>query len=137
KCRIFRNQTSRDFLIYNADNAHVVRAVQHAKASLVPFSVHRPLTNGAWADQSRIYLKDENIVDRRDIRLVGSHNLENILAAMTTTKLNGVSNESIRHVLTTITGIKLRLHFVPKVNDRLFYNDSKATNIMATEKALA
>src|SRR5699024_10054669 len=89
KCRIFRNQTSRDLLIYNADNAHVVRAVQHAKASLVPFSVHRRLTNGAWADQSSIYFKDEKIVDRRDIRLVGSHNLENILAAMSAAKLNG------------------------------------------------
>src|SRR5699024_7478952 len=131
KCRIFRNQTSRDFLIYNADNAHVVRAVQHAKASLVPFSVHRRLTNSAWADQSSSYFKDEKSVDRRDIRLVGSHNLENILAAMSAAKLNGVSNESIRHVLTTFTGIKHRLQFVAKVNDRLFYNDSKATNILA------
>src|SRR5699024_12616093 len=86
---------------------------------------------------SSIYFKDEKIVDRRDIRLVGSHNLENILAAMSAAKLNGVSNESIRHVLTTFTGIKHRLQFLAKVNDRLLYNDSKATNILATEKAPA
>ena len=52
-------------------------------------------------------------------------------------KLSGATNEGIRDVLTTFTGVKHRLQFVKKIQDRLFYNDSKATNILATQKALS
>src|SRR5699024_7448335 len=137
KCHIFVNQTSTDFLVYNADNEVVANAAKQAKASLVPFSVNRPLTDGVWADQAGIYFKNEKIIDRQDIALVGKHNLENILAAVGAAKLKGAANTSIRRVLTLFTGIRHRLQYVATVNERLFYNDSKATNILATEKALA
>src|SRR5699024_10169654 len=76
-------------------------------------------------------------IDRDEIVLVGEHNLENILAAISAAKLSGATNEGIQKVLTSFTGVKHRLQFVKKINDRLFYNDSKATNILATQKALS
>ena len=72
-----------------------------------------------------------------DIGLPGAHNLENILSAVAAAKLSGVGNEAIQHVLNTFTGVKHRLQFIGEVEGRKFYNDSKATNILATKNALA
>ncbi|WP_085992472.1 UDP-N-acetylmuramoyl-L-alanine--D-glutamate ligase [Oceanobacillus senegalensis] len=139
KCNIFRNQTSDDFLVYNADDLTIVNTIQEESvdATLVPFSVNQQLDEGAWIDQRSIYFKNEKIIDRNAIVLVGNHNLENILAAISAAKLNGATNEGIRKVLTTFKGVKHRLQFVDDVQNRLFYNDSKATNILATQKALS
>src|SRR5690625_7400249 len=95
------------------------------------------MIDGAWADETGIYFKNEKIIAKEDIVLVGTHNLENILAAVCAAKLSGDNNEGIRKVLTTFSGVKHRLQFVANINDRLFYNDSKATNILATQKALS
>lgn len=137
KYNIFRNQTNDDYLIYNAEDHLITNEVKRAKSQLIPFSINKRLENGAWVDGKSIYFKTEKIMDRDDIELVGKHNLENILAAVAATKLSGGTNEGIRHVLTTFTGVKHRLQFVDKINNRVFYNDSKATNILATQKALA
>ena len=71
-----------------------------------------------------------------EIALPGVHNLENILSAMAAAKLTGVSNEAIQTVLRTFTGVKHRLQYVAEIAERKFYNDSKATNILATINAL-
>ena len=63
--------------------------------------------------------------------------MENILAAVSAAKLADADNEAIRQVLTTFTGVKHRLQYVATVDGRRFFNDSKATNILATQKALA
>ena len=73
---------------------------------------------------------------REDIVLVGPQNLQNILAAVAAVKQVGVSNKAIEQVLTTFTGVQHRLEFVTETNGRRFYNDSKATNILATSYAL-
>ncbi len=137
KFNLFMNQSDDDYLIYNADDQTVAEAVKQSKAKLTPFSSTRKVTNGAWADESAIYFKEEKVMDKDEIVLVGGHNLENILAAIGAAKLSGATNEGIREVLTTFTGVKHRLQFVKKLNDRLFYNDSKATNMLATQKALS
>ena len=71
-----------------------------------------------------------------DIRLIGPQNVENALAAIAAAKLSGVSNEAIVKVLTTFSGVRHRLQYVTEYQDRLFYNDSKSTDIEATEVAL-
>src|SRR5699024_11484664 len=76
------------------------------------------------------------IMKTTEIALVGEHNLANVLAALAIVKLNNVKNESIKNVLKTFTGEEHRLEFVCMKNNRKFYNDSKATNILATEQAL-
>ncbi|ALX47386.1 UDP-N-acetylmuramoyl-L-alanine--D-glutamate ligase [Lentibacillus amyloliquefaciens] len=136
KCNIFMNQTEEDFLIYNADNPTVAEAVKEAKSTKIPFSLNKQVENGAWADDTGIYFKNEKLIEKHDIVLDGDHNLENILAAICAAKLSGASNQAIYNVLTTFKGVRHRLQFVSNVNGRLFYNDSKATNILATQKAL-
>ncbi|MEW9676562.1 UDP-N-acetylmuramoyl-L-alanine--D-glutamate ligase [Lentibacillus sp. L22] len=137
KCNIFKNQTAADYLIYNAEQETVVDAVGVAKSTKIPFSVNRELRNGAWADDSSVYFKNEKIIDKQEIVLVGEHNLENILAAVAAAKLSGANNEAIRQVLMTFTGVRHRLQYVETINSRIFYNDSKATNVLATQKALS
>lgn len=73
---------------------------------------------------------------KSDITLPGDHNLENILAAVAAAKLLGVSNQAIRKVLTTFKGVKHRTQFVDEILGRRFFNDSKATNILAAQSAL-
>lgn len=136
KFNIFTKQTEDDYLIYNADDQAVVEEVKQAKGKLIPFSTKEKLTSGAWVDETFIYFKDEKIIERNKVVLVGNHNLENILAAVAAAKLTGATNAGIEKVLTTFQGVKHRLQFVGKINERLFYNDSKATNMLATEKAL-
>ncbi|WP_067728309.1 UDP-N-acetylmuramoyl-L-alanine--D-glutamate ligase [Oceanobacillus damuensis] len=137
KFNIFRNQTAEDYLVYNADDPSISQAVHHAKAKQVPFSVSKKLETGAWTDEEYVYFEGEKVISRKEIVLVGEHNLENILAAVAAGKINGASNEGIKKVLTTFAGVRHRLQFVGNINGRSFYNDSKATNILATQKALS
>ncbi|WP_138415010.1 UDP-N-acetylmuramoyl-L-alanine--D-glutamate ligase [Aquibacillus sediminis] len=137
KANIFMNQIEDDYLVYNDDDETVKQLVKDAKAIKVPFSTTQKLTDGAWCDREYLYFKQEKIIALHDIALVGKHNLENILAAVSAALLDGATTEGIHHVLTTFTGVKHRLQFVQKVHERSFYNDSKATNVLATTKALA
>jgi UDP-N-acetylmuramoylalanine--D-glutamate ligase len=137
KFNIFKNQTKDDYLVYNADDAIITTEVKNAKSTLVPFSIKNKVENGAWLDDEFIYFKNEKIISRQDIVLVGDHNLENILAAVAAVKLKGATNQGISKVLTTFQGVRHRLQFVDNIHGRLFYNDSKATNILATQKALS
>lgn len=137
KSYIFKNQTADDVLVYNAEDPLIVDAVKEAKSQLMPFSTKRVMRDGAWLDDHAIYFKNEKIMDRKEIVLVGEHNLENILAAISAAKLAGATKDGIYRTLTTFSGVKHRLQFVGKIHDRLFYNDSKATNNLATQKALS
>lgn len=137
KSKIFANQSSSDYLIYNADDFKISEAIKTAKSEKIPFSLEKRLEKGLWANETAVYYKNEEIIQRKDIALVGEHNLANILAAIGASKLAGATNEGIRCVLETFSGVKHRLQFVEKRDGRLFYNDSKATNILATEKALS
>jgi len=137
KAQLFLKQTEDDYLVYNADDAKVVELISTAKAQLVPFSTKIPQKEtGAWTDGLALYYKGEKIIDLEEVVLVGSHNIENMLAAISIAKLSGATNEGICHVLRRFSGVKHRLQYVGEVAGRYFYNDSKATNILATQKAL-
>src|SRR5699024_1593633 len=137
KSQIFLNQTEEDYLVYNHDEKNDKEIVKHARSTKIPFSLNEKLSNGACVDSYYVYFNNEKIIERRLIRLVGKHNLENILAAICAAKLGGAKNEGIYEVLTTFSGVKHRLQFVDRIQNRLFYNDSKATNILATQQALS
>ncbi|OZM58759.1 UDP-N-acetylmuramoyl-L-alanine--D-glutamate ligase [Lottiidibacillus patelloidae] len=137
KGKIFANQTEDDIAIYNDDDPTVKKLVENVIARKVPFSSTKKVDNGAWIHESSLYFKEEKIVDLGEIVLPGKHNLENILAAIAVAKTYGVSNDHIRKVLQTFAGVKHRLQYVTSIEDRRFYNDSKATNILATQTALS
>jgi len=136
KAHIFKNQQSDDYLVYNADNADVASLVKTASATTIPFSRKKILPEGGYIKDDALFFKDEKIIDIVDIKLVGVHNLENILASSVSALLLGATIEGIRQVLTTFTGVKHRLQFVEEIGGVRFYNDSKATNILATVTAL-
>lgn len=137
KANITKNQTESDYLIINGDQQEALNIAKDSRARIIPFSAKRVLKEGAWIENGTLIFNGEKIMETKDILLPGIHNLENILAAVSAAKLSAVSNEAIKGVLTSFTGVKHRLQFIDEVQGRRFYNDSKATNILATETALA
>lgn len=137
KMNLIRNQTAGDFVIYNHDQPHLEKLVQKtSQATLLPFSRKEYLPAGVSVKAGVIYFKAEAVAQVEDIFLEGLHNLENFLAAIAVAKLKGVSNRMIQQVLRQFRGVKHRTQYVTEWAGRIFYNDSKATNIEATEHAL-
>jgi UDP-N-acetylmuramoylalanine--D-glutamate ligase len=136
KANITENQTKSDYFIFNTDQEEVREIAKHSLAVTIPFSTKRVLNEGAYIRDGWICFNGEEVMLVNEIALPGVHNLENILSAMAAAKLTGVGNEAIQSVLRTFTGVKHRLQYVSEIADRKFYNDSKATNILATINAL-
>ena len=136
KLNITRNQTKDDFLIMNWDRDEWQEIARRSQATIVPFSRLNKSHEGAYEEDGMICWRGEQIMKASDIRLIGPQNVENALAAIAAAKLSGVSNEDIISVLTTFGGVRHRLQYVMEYQDRLFYNDSKSTDIEATEVAL-
>jgi UDP-N-acetylmuramoylalanine--D-glutamate ligase len=136
KANITKNQTEAEYLIVNADQQEVLEIAKNSHAAIIPFSTKTVLNEGAFIHDGYICFNGEKVMLVEEIALPGVHNLENILSAMAAAKLMGVSNEAIQLVLSTFTGVKHRLQYVTEIEDRKFYNDSKATNILATIPAL-
>lgn len=137
KANIFKRQTENDYAVVNVDDQEVSQFAELSKATKVYFSTKQIIPEGACIVGDELQFKGESIINKEDIALPGEHNLENILAAVSVAKLIGVSNEAIISVLRTFTGVKHRLQYIGTIEDRDFYNDSKATNILATTKALS
>ncbi len=136
KAAITKNQTEADYFIYNADQEDVRKMAAHSVATLIPFSATKKYENGAYVEEGAVYFRGEKVIETSEIALPGKHNLENVLAAISAVKLKGTSNEAIQEVLTSFHGVEHRLQYVATVEKRKFYNDSKATNILAASKAL-
>lgn len=136
KLNITRNQTPDDFLIMNWDRDEWQEIARRTRATVVPFSRQGKSHAGAYEEDGAIYWRGERIMAARDISLIGPQNVENALAAIAAAKLSGVSNEDIVSVLTTFSGVRHRLQYVLDYQGRRFYNDSKSTDIEATEVAL-
>lgn len=136
KARITENQDGADYLIVNADQKELMDLVRTTRAKIIPFSTKESLSDGAFVDGEWIVFNDEKIIRVDEIALPGMHNLENVLSATAAAVLAGTDRASIVQVLKEFTGVRHRLQFVSEISGRKFYNDSKATNILATKKAL-
>lgn len=137
KLSITKNQTADDYIIYNHDQGEVRDLVlSTTNAQPVPFSRKSVLEHGACVKDDQIMYDGELVMSTGDVRIPGEHNLENALAAIAVAKIKGVNNESIRAAFQDFKGVKHRMQLVDTVKDRTFYNDSKATNSLATIHAL-
>ena len=137
KLQITKNQTEEDFLVYNADFPELYEFIKgHTKATLVPFSRKSVLEHGAYADETTIYFNGEAVMPIEAIQVPGVQNVENVLAAVAISKLQGATNEGIEKAVRSFHGVKHRTQYVKTIEGRKFYNDSKATNIIATQTAL-
>ncbi|UTH14576.1 UDP-N-acetylmuramoyl-L-alanine--D-glutamate ligase [Macrococcus equipercicus] len=134
KMTIFKNQTAEDYLVFNDAQRHLLQDFPvHSQVSY--FSPDHE-TNGAYIIDDHIYFQGEVICSVGQVVLPGKHNLENILASIAVCKLSGITNEAIIATLTTFEGIKHRTQYVATIDGVKYYNDSKATNTLATTFAL-
>ncbi len=136
KKKITENQTSDDYFIYNADQKILANHASTVAAQPIPFTLQGRTEESISADREFIYWQGEPLIERKRIMLAGEHNLENILAATAAALLWGSTKETIIRVLTSFTGVKHRSQYVGEWQGRRFYNDSKATNALATKSAL-
>lgn len=137
KFNVTRNQDEQDFLIYNADQEIVSSYAAKSKAQKIPFSSTRILEQGISCDADNIYWNGEVLMARDMIALPGKHNVENAMCAIAAAKLLDTPQQAMEHVLATFAGVEHRTQFVTTWNGRKFYNDSKATNTLATRSALS
>jgi UDP-N-acetylmuramoylalanine--D-glutamate ligase len=142
KAGIFQNQQSGDLAVLNADDPTCVALKDRPKTPSCWFSRKHGVETGACLQGEQIVFtplqggQERVVLNRHDIPLKGSHNLENVLAAVTIAMLAGSEPEQIRKAVSEFRAVEHRLELVATINGVSFYNDSKATNVDATAKAL-
>ena len=141
KHRVFRNQTPEDVAILNADDEIVSSWARGLRAHVVPFSVRRELEEGLFLRNgrelvSRTRAAERVLMTRDEMQLRGLHNVENVLAALAAGLACGASPDSMRETVRRFKPVEHRLEFVAEIDGVKFYNDSKATSVDATLKAL-
>jgi UDP-N-acetylmuramoylalanine--D-glutamate ligase len=145
KARIFENQQSSDFAVLNADDPTCVAMASRTRAQVFWFSRQKEVQQGAWVRDGNIVFRDSGgkpgvsqreIMQVSEIPLKGAHNLENVLAAVCAGALMGCASDKIRQAVREFKAVEHRLEFVATIRGVDYYNDSKATNVDATIKAL-
>ena len=140
KHRLFMNQTAEDAAILNADDEITRSWAQGLKANVVLFSVEKELEEGLFLRGRDLVCRAngvEKILTTRDeMSLRGLHNAANVLAALAAGLACGASPDSMRETVRTFKAVEHRLEFVAELEGVKFYNDSKATSVDATQKAL-
>jgi UDP-N-acetylmuramoylalanine--D-glutamate ligase len=137
KGRLFVNQRAGDIAVLNADDAFTRGYAGRGGGSVLWFSSTRPVESGAWLAGGRVLLRGEALMDAAEVPLRGVHNLENTMAAALMAREAGANLEQIRAAVMAFPGVEHRLEFVRELRGVAWYNDSKATNVDATLKALA
>ena len=140
KARIFENQQPDDFAVLNADDPTCVTTAEKTRAQVFWFSRQKEVQQGAWLRDGNIVFRDSagqrDILQASEIPLKGAHNVENVLAAVCAAALMGCAPEKIRQAVRDFKAVEHRLEYVATINGVDYYNDSKATNVDATVKAL-
>ncbi len=143
KEHIFAAQDANDFAVLNADNPRAAEAAARSQALVYWFSAKHSVARGAWAESGNLVYRSspdaavETILPVAKIHLKGEHNVENVLAAVCATRLAGVQPAMIARAIENFRAVEHRLEYVDTINCVDYYNDSKATNVDATEKAIA
>ncbi len=142
KTRITENQTAEDFLILNAEDEPTKLVAAKTKAQVYWFSPRRQVKQGAFVHGESILFRAkeggevEPVMPVSEIPLAGAHNVENVLAAVCAARLAGVHAQTIREAVAGFRAVEHRLEFVRELNGVRWFNDSKATNVDATTKAV-
>jgi len=142
KARITEFQTADDFLVLNAEDVNTQLVAAKTKAQIYWFSAKRQIKQGAFVHGESILFtareggKPEPVMPVAEIPLAGAHNVENVLAAVCAARLAGVDAEIIRAAVRAFKAVEHRLEFVRELGGVRYFNDSKATNVDATVKAV-
>ena len=136
KWNIQKNMTASDYVILNFNQDLAKELAKKTAAKVLPFSTQEQV-DGAYLDGDVLTFRGEAIMKASELGVPGSHNVENALATIAVAKLRGIDNQVIKETLAHFGGVKHRLQYVGEINQVKFYNDSKSTNILATQKALS
>lgn len=136
KWNIQKNMTASDYVILNYNQDLAKELAKKTAAQVIPFSTQEQV-DGAYLDGDVLTFRGEAIMKASELGVPGSHNVENALATIAVAKLRGLDNQVIKETLAHFGGVKHRLQYVGEINHVKFYNDSKSTNILATQKALS
>lgn len=140
KFKIFKNQDENDFAILNYEDKNLAEEYK-LKAEKYYFSMEKIGDKGAYVDNGKIYFnngeKTEEVLDIKDIKIPGDHNVRNIMAAIIACKLLNIDLDLIKKSILSFTGVEHRIEFVREVDGVKYYNDSKGTNPDSTEVAVA
>jgi UDP-N-acetylmuramoylalanine--D-glutamate ligase len=135
KARLFETQREGDWAVLNADDPVTVEFAARTRASIAWFSGTHPVS-GAWLDGDTIRLEDAELLNVHDLRLRGRHNYENVMAASLMAKHAGAQPSQIARAAATFAPVEHRLELVQEIDGVAYYNDSKATSVDATLKAM-
>ena len=136
KWNIQKNMTASDYVVLNFNQDLAKELAKKTAARVIPFSTQEQV-DGAYLDGDVLTFRGEAIMKASELGVPGSHNVENALATIAVAKLRGIDNQVIKETLAHFGGVKHRLQYVGEINQVKFYNDSKSTNILATQKALS
>jgi UDP-N-acetylmuramoylalanine--D-glutamate ligase len=141
KFRITMNQTKNDYFIYDADDPEITKWMDShpIRSRLLPFSLKKELKQGAYIKNKEIIITIDNnnlTMPIATLGIQGQHNQKNAMAASTIATLLKIRKTTIRECLENFHGVEHRLEKVLKINNVLYINDSKATNVNATFYAL-
>jgi UDP-N-acetylmuramoylalanine--D-glutamate ligase len=129
--------------VLNADNARTAETAQRSTGKVYWFSIEHKVRKGAWIEDGYVVFRaaqdaeTEQVMPLSKIPLKGEHNVENVLAAVCAARLAGVPADAIRRAIEKFQAVEHRLEYVATLHGVEYYNDSKATNVDATAKAVA
>lgn len=137
KTRVYENMRDGDVFILNADDPEIRKytGLCPIHCEVESFSLDAQMTD-SYIKDGFLYVRGERVLPLDCIRLVGKHNLQNVMTAVCLTKAVGVDNEAIISAVSSFTGVEHRIEFVREINGVKYYNDSKGTNTDATITAL-
>ena len=140
KQNITKNQTDKDICVLNYEDPYTADFTGKCPSKVVVFSSARKLENGYFLDGEEIkYAKDGNeitLMNIHEMKLLGIHNVENVMAAIAITESFGIPREHILKVVKQFSAVEHRIEYVTTVKDVDYYNDSKGTNPDAAIKAV-
>lgn len=140
KARIFENQGAEDFSVLNADDPTCLQLASRTRGQVFWFSRKQEVSQGAFVSEDNIVFRGQSgereIVPAAEVPLKGAHNIENVLAAVCAGMLMGCAPEKVGRAVREFKAVEHRLEYVATVGGVDYYNDSKATNVDATIKAL-
>ena len=137
---ITKNQGTEDICVLNYEDEVLREFGKNLVPRVVYFSSERELEQGIYLDGDKIILKDGKetieVVRTEELKLLGKHNFENVMAAVAMAYYDGVSMESIRKSICEFTAVAHRIEYVTEKNGVVYYNDSKGTNPDAAIKGI-
>lgn len=140
KKKIFKNQDKNDFTVLNYDDKLLRGMADEVNSNIIWFSVNQKLDKGIYIDGEDIVINDGKTITKvlpyKDIKIVGKHNLENVLGSIGICSSMGIDIKTIAGVLKGFEGVEHRIEYVTRINEISFYNDSKGTNADSTIKAI-